>query len=509
MWNSRTFKFTPNSEKKREKLCEEILKILKTDITVSCKVTCLETLRILSRDKAVLAPVTTRHGMLVLVRLALLEYTGIPLQELLDVPVIVEAVKCLCNIVFHSEAAQQISVELKLVDQLCERLKLHKDQNLIHEIKFFDLRLLFLFSALRADIRAQLCHELHGLELLIEVLERTLSLKWLDRYEVATDPNGPLLPLQETDRVSEVLKAIFNVTLDSHQDLKKEDAHQFRYITAILRYCLMIKSQTEDKTEELHSHSINLLSNVPASCLDVMMSTKFQTGSIEYNGKNMDTIQVLLEFMEKRIDKGSCLKEGLTPVLSLMTEGSRVHSDMRKYIKAKILPPLKDVKNRPEVGTMVRNKLVRLMTHVDLGVKQTAAEFLFVLCKEKVDSLLKYTGYGNAAGLLVARGLLAGGRGEGQYSEDEDSDTEEYKSAKPFINPITGHIEEPMPNPFDEMTEEQKEYEAMKLANMFEKLSKEQIIKPMGVKPDGTIAPLEETVHQYKTSDQCSDTDSD
>lgn len=44
---------------------------------------------------------------------------------------------------------------------------------------------------------------------------------------------------------------------------------------------------------------------------------------------------------------------------------------------------------------------------------------------------VKYTGYGNAAGLLAARGLLAGGRGEGRYSEDEDTDTEEYREAKP------------------------------------------------------------------------------
>lgn len=43
---------------------------------------------------------------------------------------------------------------------------------------------------------------------------------------------------------------------------------------------------------------------------------------------------------------------------------------------------------------------------------------------------IKYTGYGNAAGLLAARGLMAGGRPEGQYSEDEDTDTEEYKEAK-------------------------------------------------------------------------------
>lgn len=40
------------------------------------------------------------------------------------------------------------------------------------------------------------------------------------------------------------------------------------------------------------------------------------------------------------------------------------------------------------------------------------------------------------------------------------------------INLITGHLEEPMPNPMDEMTEEQKEYEAMKLVNMFDKLSR-------------------------------------
>lgn len=57
------------------------------------------------------------------------------------------------------------------------------------------------------------------------------------------------------------------------------------------------------------------------------------------------------------------------------------HLDIKPLV-LQVLPPLKDVKNRPEIGTTTRNKLVRLMTHVDMGVKQTAAEFLFVLCKE-------------------------------------------------------------------------------------------------------------------------------
>ena len=44
---------------------------------------------------------------------------------------------------------------------------------------------------------------------------------------------------------------------------------------------------------------------------------------------------------------------------------------------------------------------------------------------------MKYTGYGNAAGLLQLRGLLAGGQGETVYSDtDSDSDTEEYKEVK-------------------------------------------------------------------------------
>lgn len=58
------------------------------------------------------------------------------------------------------------------------------------------------------------------------------------------------------------------------------------------------------------------------------------------------------------------------------------------HLHLQVLPPLKDVKIRPEVGSTLRNKLVRLMTHVDMGVKQTAAEFLFVLCKESGERMM-------------------------------------------------------------------------------------------------------------------------
>ncbi|XP_010772728.1 chaperone Ric-8B isoform X2 [Notothenia coriiceps] len=499
--NSHTFSFDQTEESLRIKLCQGVLSVLGRQVQPSCQKTCLETLRILSRDKRVLGPVATREGMLILGGLARLnpgeegdenQKNGLEdTQSEEEERVVVEALKCLCNVVYNSPAAQQVCVDVQLAHGLCAIL--HTARTWHHEVGLFTLRLVFLLSALRPDVRGVFRRELHAVRLLTEVLEFTLDVSWVGPYEAAPpDPQALPMPAENNERTMEALKALFNLTLSDTGG--EEDDHQFRIIAAILRHLLMLKTETEDKTEEAHSHAINLLNNLPVSCLDVLIDVPVQGGLEMYSGKNLDAIQMLIDFMAKRMDKGSNYKEGLTPVLSLLTEGSRHHREIRRFIKAQVLPPLKDVKIRPEIGTTTRNKLVRLMTHVDMGVKQTAAEFLFVLCKESVDNLLKYTGYGNAAGLLVARGLLAGGRGETQYSDDEDSDTEEYKSAKPFINPITGHVEEPMPNPIEEMTEEQKEYEAQKLVNMFDKLSRQNVIRPMGVMPDGTLAPLEETL---------------
>ncbi|XP_030070089.1 chaperone Ric-8B isoform X2 [Microcaecilia unicolor] len=499
--NCTVFRFDVADQEKRKELCEGLLNILKTGTKSSCQLKCLEALRILSRDKKVLIPVACKENLQVLLRLARLDPGQEGLGEELHFPVIVEALKCLCNIVFNSPVAQKLSLELNVAAALCKLLQLCQDDPNTHTIRSFTLRLLFLLSLLHTDIRTQLRNELQALPLLTHVLEDTLSIRWLGKYEAAEDNLASPHSLKDIDCAIEALKALFNVTLDSWNVHSESDAQQFRSLTAILRHCLLTTAPTENKTEDLHSNTVNLLSNVPVSCLDVLISPEAQEGSMVYNGINMEAIQALLDFMEKRIDEGSSYRERLTPVLTLLTDCSRAHRNIRKFIKAQVLPPLRDVSNRPEVGTTIRNKLVRLMTNVDLGVKQIAAEFLFVLCKERVDSLLKYTGYGNAAGLLAARGLLAGGRGDHWYSDDEDTDTEEYRSAKPNINLITGHVEEPMPNPLDEMTEEQKEYEAMKLVHMFDRLSRDEVIKPMGMRSDGSVAPLEDLVYKSSNSD--------
>jgi len=59
---------------------------------------------------------------------------------------------------------------------------------------------------------------------------------------------------------------------------------------------------------------------------------------------------------------------------------------------------------------------------------------LFVIA---VSRFIKYTGYGNAAGLLAHRGLMMGQNADHvspYYSSDSDSETEEYKQAENGYN---------------------------------------------------------------------------
>jgi hypothetical protein len=83
--------------------------------------------------------------------------------------------------------------------------------------------------------------------------------------------------------------------------------------------------------------------------------------------------------------------------------------------------------NRPEEGTTLRAKLCKLLTSPITELRDLVAELLFVLCKENVNRMVKYTGYGNAAGMFAAKGLLERNQAETAYSsESKDSETEEY-----------------------------------------------------------------------------------
>ncbi|XP_073774216.1 chaperone Ric-8A isoform X2 [Danio rerio] len=408
-----------------------------------------------------------------------------------------EVMKIFCNIVYNSAWAQERASELSLLCGLTEKLSREFHSASSTAGQFYTLRFMFLLTALRPELRAQLKQE-GGVPLLTAVLERCLSVQWRSQYEVLLDSTAPPIRVEESQQAQEALKILFNITHSTHtQEPEEDDASLYRHLAAVLRHCLMVSCEEEEAADELKGHAANTLSALPLSCLDVLVCVPLAPDSHQINGANMDCVHNLLTYMERKLEQGEKVKERLTPVLNLLAECSRAHRDTRLYLRQQILPPLKDASTKPEKGSTMRNRLVRLMTHLDTELKHCAADLLFVLCKENVRRFVKYTGYGNAAGLLATRGLLGGQRSSAsssgtRYSSDSDSDTEEYRQIKDKVNPVTGQVEEEQHNPMEGMTEEEKEEEAHRLISLFSKLSKDNVIQPMGLNKEGLLVPLSE-----------------
>lgn len=205
-----------------QKLCQSALTVMDRKLQPGSQKTCLETLRILSRDKLILQPFVSKEGMLTLVKMARLvgEDDGEDDQKsfgenaLSDVEsrVVVEALKCLCNVVFNSPAAQQACVDMRVVLSLCANLRAVRTWQ--HDLGLFSLRLLFLLSALRPDLREVLRSEYDAVRLLTDVLEHTLDVHWAGPYETTCpDPQASPLPANSNERAMEALKTLFNLTL--------------------------------------------------------------------------------------------------------------------------------------------------------------------------------------------------------------------------------------------------------------------------------------------------------
>ena len=266
---------------------------------------------------------------------------------------------------------------------------------------------------------------------------------------------------------------------------------------------------------KLFNDCVNLLMNMPYSMIPVLIpkigNTVFSKVSLEsvpppctlsseegaskwvgqdtlllvqFEERNMSIVKLLIDRLDLELKSNEDKPEQMTltkiTLLPTLRTLARGNSTVRHFVRKRVLPPLKKVTGRPEDGQDLKARLVKLMVHADHSLAYSTADFLFVLCKENVDRLVKYTGFGNAAGLLMQRGLLAGGshEGEADYSSDSgDSDTEEFLQCQSELDPITGAPKVHEPSILDSMTEEEKEAEAVSLMNAIDKLNKTGVIK--------------------------------
>lgn len=116
-----------------------------------------------------------------------------------DMPVkevVVEAMKCLCNIAFNSEVARALCAHTSIAQGLVARLRSYKEIPFKDDIMLYDMKLLFILTALRQDIKAKIKDELHGMDYLISCLNELV----LEATEPLCDVAGSAEVIQDAYR---------------------------------------------------------------------------------------------------------------------------------------------------------------------------------------------------------------------------------------------------------------------------------------------------------------------
>ncbi|XP_076180452.1 ric8 guanine nucleotide exchange factor A isoform X2 [Ptiloglossa arizonensis] len=474
-YGSRTTFEELNADQLREKLWETLFRYLSNNAQCSAHYCCLSILRILSRDKTNLNELITDEKINVILDKAGLKDEA-DIKQQVNIPVAIAAGKLLCNLIFNSTTVQQA---LPITSCLSCLIKCMKEYNntIPQEIILLNTRILFLITALNISTQ-QVVKTLNGDEYCIKILENISAQKTISEMEIML--------------TCEILKVLFNLYMHSDDSTEKDEKN--KNLVSVLYILLPLKCKEED---DLQSNIVNLLTVIPYDCYSTIIPVAQKESKHVFQDRDMTAVSILLKFLYKRLYCGT--ESDLSPIVTAFIRLVKAERLIRKYTRLQILPPLKDVMHRPEEGTTLRAKLCKLLTSPSTMLRDLVAEFLFILCKENVSRMVKYTGYGNAAGMFANKGLLGPDKGKAAYSsESEDSETEEYLKHKEQINPVTGCFEPSKSNPLEGMTEEQKEYEALQLVRLINALTKEGLVQPCRIGDDGKPKPIEHVLELQK-----------
>lgn len=482
----------------------------------------LNSIRILSRNKEVVNAVLTKDSMDLLLKMA-----GFPVEgevsiranvDHRDWDTILEASKCISNIYFQSNKAISMYSENQVISRVLRQTTNYDKYKVPLGVIEFDLKIFFLVTARSAEARNQAKYDCKGIETLTRLIRRVVD--WSRDKNGGGTAENPQTKLDSEDAavISAALKALFNLTSglntsvpseDENLDVDQEAFSQYEELAHVSRLVLTVDTEDEEVKSLVVRNTINLLTTFPIKSmvgltlpLDRNYISDADTKEVKHGDVPVNAPKVILEYFFEVLEQTSpsqrnnelSFRDHITPILKTSCMISAGFPAVRKYFRSRVLPPLTDVSKRPDDQDTPKGRLCRLLTCPDSTISVMVAEFIFILCKENVKRMVKHTGYGNAAGLLARKGLMGGGssKAAGNYSStDSDSDTNEYTSNAHRVNPITGYAEPPRAKPFEGMSDEQKEYEAVKLANLIDKLQNMGVVRPAKMGEDGKPHPVE------------------
>lgn len=390
----------------------------------------------------------------------------------------IEAQKCLSNLILNYGHLRELlvepyvdCVEKRLESILSDDFKDKKPDQIIGdrqtgELLYYDLRIIFLLSALCPASRAKIRDRLA--EMILQ-----MTCKEADNFQ----QENYLL-------VIESLKTSFNLTLDKciNENLA---ATVIKKLFAIVGTENDLIHETSDGTkldvtDQLLVNLIHLLTNMPKQVY------------LKLSDEDVNKILNYLDTQLRNYSKNN-VRETVLPVLNVCANICKYNESIRQRWFDDIIGSTKEFEKRPEEYDNLRGRLVKLMTSVDVHIKDIAAEFLHALCGGDTEKFITYTGFGNSAAFLSSRGLLTQGYrrpSQGQDGQSRLESDKDYTTLRDRLDPITGKIETVKRNPMEGMTEEEKERHADELVGAISKLANLGVIKPMAVDGQGRLSEL-------------------
>jgi hypothetical protein len=271
--------------------------------------------------------------------------------------------------------------------------------------------------------------------------------------------------------IGEILKVLFNLTLSLGPlgggypaDPTDQDVARFHRLLPLYRNILCVygvNGNAETPLLQLKLNVVNCLLNTPRPMIPIIV-----------DDANYATLNALIGILAVQVQAAESESEALTPILMLLTMIAEDVKQTRDILKRFVFP--KDVLENASTVTVegpealkdeptVAGKLIPHMTTLDIALKHYVNEFFYMICDEDANEVCRLTGFGNAAGLLVMRGLMKLGNAPPKK-----------KSSTALSSVSSTSSSQPIPPPRPDETEEEKEE---RLATQFQKLVDEGVIQ--------------------------------
>lgn len=196
--------------------------------------------------------------------------------QLHTVATAIESCKLLCNLLFNSKTAQHLITEFPFMAPLMKRIEAH-DRADPYDIKLFDLRLLFLVTALNPSSRVCIAQEHAGVKTLVgkmiemsETIEVSAAVFASLSLSMILESHHSLQGEKTVNLTCEVLKVLFNLYISTDDAVHLESQLDEKLMTR-LRSFLLNKGEKRDdlirwiwgereKSSRAHCNKIYLLS---------------------------------------------------------------------------------------------------------------------------------------------------------------------------------------------------------------------------------------------------------